>query len=103
MEARTEANIFEVLTACSPAVLADIFNKKNSDRPRREELCEENQTAVLTQITQIYADKRQVGEMDLLKQIPQITQIKTGQTRVKDMWFVFCLRLSARSARDIGV
>ena len=35
---------------------------------------------ILSQITQIHADKRQVGQMDLLKQMPQITLRKTDTT-----------------------
>ena len=49
----------------------------------------------LTQIPQIYADKRQVGqveEMDLLKQMPQIAQRKTVETQREYIKFVVCLR-----------
>ena len=53
---------------------------------------------ILSQITQIYADKRQIGlvrEMDLLKQMPQIAQRKTVETQREYIKFVVCLRRSA--------
>jgi len=49
----------------------------------------------LTQISQIHADKRQVGQINLLKQMPQRTLTKTVTALWEFMWFVFCLRESA--------
>jgi hypothetical protein len=44
-------------------------------------LLEYSHVDILPQIAQIHAEKRQVGQMDLLKQMPQIRLIKTVATR----------------------